>query len=151
MSDLVNEQGLGASESSSDTRDSKYIPRVWWSLGFGIAIAVFVAVMSIVSGADALMGIVLGVFAYSFVAALFFEDSAVRSVIVWMATRTIAFPGLIWEFDLDGFMWLIGMKLLFWLIGAIFGMICAVIGVIIALIISPISYVYSLVTYIREA
>jgi hypothetical protein len=94
-------------------------------------------------------GIVIGLFLASFAAGLCYEESAVRSVICWMATKSISFPGLIWEFSIDGFIWLIAMKLLFWVIGAIAGILFAIICVIAAIIIAPFALPISIVSYIK--
>ena len=126
------------------------LPRLWWGMGVGIAVAILFAVSGIVCGTGVLYSLIAALFFYTFTADLFFEGSGTRSVVCWMATRSIAFPGLIWEFSIDGFLWLIGMKLLFWVVGLLFGILCAIVGVIVAVIISPVCYIVSLVEYISE-
>lgn len=39
-------------------------------------------------------------------------------VFIWCAQLSIRFPGLIFTWDLDGIMWLIGMKILFAILGS---------------------------------
>ncbi|MBR2611658.1 MAG: hypothetical protein IKC72_01195 [Clostridia bacterium] len=141
----VAEQAPSAQKS---TKGSYPIPRVWWGLALGIVFAVVVFIATFKE--NLLFAIVGAIFAYCFGASLTLAESAVREVIVWMATRSIAFPGLIWEFSLDGFLWLIGMKILFAIIGFLAGVVFAVLGVIIAAIISPISYPINLISYIRD-
>ena len=124
------------------------LPRLWWGLGIGLVLAVAVFILNYQS--NVLYAIVFALFAYTFGASLTLEDSAVRIVMAWMATRSVAFPGLIWEFSLDGFLWLIGMKILFAILGFLAGVLFAVLGVVIAALISPISYPINLISYIRE-
>ncbi len=131
------------------TKATRSIPRVWWGLAIGIVLAVGVFILTVKT--DILGAFVLAIFAYTFGASLTLEESAVREVMLWMATRSIAFPGLIWKFSLDGFLWLIGMKLLFAILSFLAGVLFTVLGVVIAALISPISYPINLISYIRES
>ena len=134
--------------SQAARRAPSSLPRVWVGLAIGLVLAVvaFVLTYEIHLGG----AIAFAIFAYTFGASLALEDSAVRVVLLWMATRSVTFPGLIWEFSLDGFLWLIGMKILFAILGFLIGVFFALLGVVIALIISPVSYVINLVHYIQE-
>ena len=137
--------------NGKSVKRSKYLPRLWWGLGIGVALAAGMFYLSYSAETGILPSLILSVFVLAFGASLTLEDSAVKDVMFWMATKSISFPGLIWEFSIDGFLWLIGMKLLFWLIGLIFGIICAILGVIIAIIIAPFAYPFNLYSYIKEA
>lgn len=46
------------------------------------------------------------------------SDSYLGDVFIWCAQLSICFPGLIFTWDLDGIMWLIGMKILFAILGS---------------------------------
>ena len=154
MQDYTNSAPLTQEEeapAASHTPSRTYhrpLPRLWWGLGIGLVLAVAIFILSY--QINVLYAIVLALFAFSFGASLTLEDSAVRIVMAWMATRSVAFPGLIWEFSLDGFLWLIGMKILFAILGFLAGVLFAVLGVVIAALISPISYPINLISYIRE-
>ena len=133
---------------TTSRRAPRSLPRVWWGLAIGLILAVAAFFLTYEINIGGAIG--FAIFAYTFGASLALEDSAVRVVLVWMATRSVTFPGLIWEFSLDGFLWLIGMKILFAILGFLIGVFFALLGVVIALIISPISYVINLVSYIRD-
>ena len=45
------------------------------------------------------------------------SGSYLGDVFIWCAQLSIRFPGLIFTWDLDGIMWLIGMKILFAILG----------------------------------
>ena len=62
----------------------------------------------------------------------------------------VRFPGLIWEFSLDGFLWLIGMKILFWLLGLIFGIICCIFAIFVCGILSIFVYPFALIKNIKN-
>lgn len=85
---------------------------------------------------------------FSFVALLFY-DGAVPDLLGFMFSATIKFPGLIFTFDLDGFVWLIMMKLLFAVIGFIFGVLTSILGIILGLIIAPFVFPFKLISIQR--
>ena len=91
--------------------------------------------------------IVGGVVAYcifSFVALLFY-DGPVRDLLVYMCTASIKWPGLVYTFDKDGFLWVIAVKSLFVVISFIFGLLCGILGIALGLIISPFVFPYKLI------
>ena len=96
-----------------------------------------------------LFGLVITYAIFSLVSMLFF-DTPVGNVISYMCTASIKWPGLIFTFDLDGILWLIGMKLLFALLGFLFGLLCAALGILIGLIIAPFVFPYIMVKLHRD-
>ena len=73
---------------------------------------------------------------FSFVSCLFY-DCIVQEVVCDWFDKSLHLPGLIFTFDLDGFIWLIGMKLLFWILGLLFGIVTGIIGILLGLICAP--------------
>lgn len=73
---------------------------------------------------------------FSLVSCLFY-DCFVQEVVVDWFDKTLHLPGLIFTFDLDGITWLIGMKILFWIIGLLFGLVTGAIGIIIGSVCAP--------------
>jgi hypothetical protein len=132
-------------------RSKASLPHLWWGLVLaGIFAAVCIAI-GISGDSDTILGaIILCIIGCPFFASLPLEDSTPRDVMFWMGTKSISFPGLIWEFSFDGFIWLIGMKILFAVIGFLFGVICAIIGVVVAAIISPFTYGFNVYSYVKE-
>lgn len=91
---------------------------------------------------------VYAIFAFTF--CLFF-DGGVRLGCVWGWTMGIKTPHLITTFDLDGLLWLIGMKLLFWFLGIIIALVAGIIGIFISLfIIAPFSFPHVLFVLRRD-
>ena len=86
---------------------------------------------------------------FTFTAMLFY-DTAVTDVISYMCSASIRWPGLIFTWDLDGFLWLIGMKLMFGVIGFFFGLLCTILGFFLGLIISPFVFVYVMLTISKD-
>ncbi len=116
-------------------------------------------VLFLISGADGSLDMpyiitstVLSYCIFAFVSSLFYEGP-VRDLLGYFFTKSISFPGLIFTFDLDGILWLIGMKILFAILGFLAGIIFAIIGIIISLIIAPFVFPVRLIKinrYIRR-
>ena len=73
---------------------------------------------------------------FSYVCCLFY-DCFIQSVLLDWAFKSIQWPGLIFTFDVDGIIWLIGMKILFFVLGLLFGFFTTAIGIIIGLVCAP--------------
>ena len=91
-----------------------------------------------------IVGSVLAYSVFSLVALLFY-DGPVRDFLVYMFTASIKWPGLMYTFDWDGFLWVIMMKALFALLGFVFGCICGLLGFVIGLVIAPLVFPYKLI------
>lgn len=94
------------------------------------------------------VGIAASYVVFAFVASLFF-DGIVRNAVLWMCERSIRFPGLIFELDLDGIIWFITVKLIFGILGFLAGVLFAILGVIFGLVIAPFVYPFSFFYQIR--
>ena len=64
-------------------------------------------------------------------------DCVVQDVVLEWTAKSIRWPGLIFTFDIDGCLWLIGMKLLFWVLGLLFGLVTGIIGGTIGIVCAP--------------
>lgn len=94
--------------------------------------------------------VVCGTYAVFATVAQCLWDSYLTDVFLWFIERTIRFPGVIFSFDLDGFIFLIAMKLLFAAIGFLFGLFMAIIGVFITLFLGFFSFPFALIRKNRE-
>ncbi|MBQ7907297.1 MAG: helix-turn-helix domain-containing protein [Clostridia bacterium] len=93
--------------------------------------------------ADIAVSCVITYAVFAFVASLFYEGP-VRDFVLYMITKTVSFPGLIFTWDLDGFIWLIGMKILFAILGFLAGVLFAIVGIVGGIIIAPFVYPFRL-------
>ena len=119
--------------------------------GIGAALILFFLIIGLVNDFNAAAipgGLILTYMVFSFIACLFY-DCSVQSCVVDFFGKSLNLPGLIFTFDLDGIIWLIGMKLLFWAIGLIFGIIAALFGIVLGFIISPFVFPFVLLNAIR--
>lgn len=120
--------------------------------GIVAALVLGCAISAAVEDSDpavAFIGLVFAIFAFSFISMLFFEGP-VRDVIFNCATCSVRFPGLIFEWSIDGFLWLIGMKLLFAALGFLIGLTLALLGIFLGLIIAPFVYLWFLPHYLQD-
>lgn len=108
-----------------------------WAIVVGSLVAVVCAIgsgMSLVEQFDTTrLFVSIGLtYAFSAFAFCMFFDTWVKDVFFWFSTKVISFPGLIFEWSIDGFIWLIGMKLLFALIGFVFGVLMFILGFLVS-------------------
>lgn len=76
---------------------------------------------------------------FAFVFCLFY-DCIVQEVVLDWFDKSIHWPGLIFTFDVDGILWLIGMRILFFVLGVIFGIITGAIGITLGLLFAPFAF-----------
>ena len=106
-----------------------------------IATALFLGLMIFAMTRSFHPALILLVFAggysvFTFTFSMFY-DCFVQEVVIDWFDKSLNLPGLIFTFDLDGIAWLIGMKILFWFIGLLFGILTGAIGVITGLLCAP--------------
>lgn len=75
--------------------------------------------------------------------------SYIGDVFIWCATRSIKLPGIIFSWDLDGFAFLIAMKILFAIIGFLIGIAAFFFAVIFSFLLGSVSFPFILVHNIR--
>ena len=127
----------------------------WWRVIPGgiaaLALIIGITINGIASKTPAVIpgAVIFGYTLFSFIYCVF-NYSIVNDVVVWMCTRSVQWPGLIFTWDLNGFLWLIGMKLLFAVLGFLFGVIMAVLGIVLGVCIAPFAFPYYFVRGIRE-
>ncbi len=84
---------------------------------------------------------------YGMFAALYciLSGSYIAHVFVWCATRSIKFPSLIFSWSWDGLEWLIGMKILFAILGFLFGIATLVFAIGFSVALGAISFPFVLI------
>lgn len=88
---------------------------------------------------------VLGILFFPFLSCLYLHNNFIMDMVGGIATWSIRFPGVIFSLDLDGIIWLITVKLLFWVLGALISICCFIFAIIMGLIVSPFVYPFALV------
>jgi len=62
----------------------------------------------------------------------------------------VEMPGLIFTLDLDGILWLITVKLLFWILGFVLAVLCAILAFIISAVLSVFAYPFAIYRNIKH-
>lgn len=93
-------------------------------------------------------GLVVSVFAFTFISQMVW-DGVVRTVCC-EGGKIIGTPGVIFTLDLDGFIFLIAVKILFAVLKFLVFLLTSVLFVLVAILISPFTFVPSLLSNIRK-
>ena len=115
----------------------------------GIALAVFLTHTDAVHPA---LGVLFSILiAYGMFAMIYciLSGSYIGDVFVWCAGLSIKFPGLIFTWDLEGFAWLIAMKILFAIIGFLIGVFALLFAIVLSAALGGISFPFILIHNIR--
>ena len=118
---------------------------IWAGIVAGIILAITIGcVVSSFKVETLIGGLVVATFGFTFTFTMFYE-CWVMDIMENVGPAAIRWPGLIFTFDLDGFIWLIGMKLLFAVLGFAIGLIGSILAFAAALLVSPFVFVYVVV------
>lgn len=117
-----------------------------WAIVLGVVATIVGVVFSVMQHETLGLGLSIALpflSGYSVMAVVYciFAGTYVSDVFAWVASWSIKFPGLIWSFSLEGFMWLVGMKILFAIVGALFGIAVFFLAVILATALSVVSFI----------
>ena len=118
-------------------------------IGLGVSLAIFLNNTQYVNpGLGVLYSILIG---YGLFAMLYciVSGSYIGDVFVWCAKLSIRFPGLIFTWSIEGFAWLIVMKILFAILGFLIGIFAFVFAVILSSALGGISFPFVLIHNIR--
>ena len=115
--------GTGPFHKITDRNDKK--PLIW-SIVLGVIALIITLIACIVNYSMVGIGWTIGaplLIGYAVMATIYciFTASYVSDIFMAVAGWSIRFPGLIFTWDLEGFMWLIAMKLLFFVLGILIG------------------------------
>ena len=119
-----------------------------WSPIVAIAVLLSGIIYAATQGADGgiiALIIILPILTYTFVSCMFLKNNFIGDTFITIASwGFVKFPGLIFSFSLDGFAWLIGMKILFWILGFVLGLAAVLLALGICMPISVIVYPFAL-------
>ncbi len=98
-----------------------------------------------------IMMILFSLLLFPFVSCCILDNNFVGEMFLTICSwGFVKFPGLIFTFDLDGCLWLIGMKILFGIIGFLLGVGAFVLGTVVGSAVSIFVYPYALITNRRN-
>lgn len=133
-----------AIEYSKTCRRRSYI---WSGIASAVALAIFI-VCALKYSLDTkylITGIVAGVLLFPFLSCLFLKNNFVGEMVETVASwGFVTLPGIIFEFSLDGIIWLLTVKLLLWILGIMLAAATTVLGAILGMVVSPFVYPFAL-------
>lgn len=114
-------------------------------VAFAIALAIFLANMDKVNpGLGVLFSVLIG---YGIFAMLYciISGSYIGEVFLWCAGLSIRFPGLIFSWDIEGIIWVIGMKILFAVLGFLIGVLALLFAIVFSATLGMVSFPFVLI------
>lgn len=93
---------------------------------------------------------VVGLLFFPFISCLYLHNNFVMEMFATIATWSVRFPGLIFTLDLDGIVWLLTVKLMFWILGAMISICCFILATALSLVVSPFVYPFALTKSLRH-
>lgn len=122
--------------------------------GLIAAIVTAIAVYFAAQYSDAcgiILSVIGGIATFTFVSCLFLKNNFIEDVFLGIASwGVVKFPGLIFSFDLDGIAWLIGMKILFAILGFLIGFAVICLAMVVCLVLSLFVYPFALNKSIKK-
>ena len=89
--------------------------------------------------------ILLGVAGFTLTSCLILDNNFVGEMIAEIFSwGFVTMPGLIFTLDLDGIIWLLTVKLLFWILGILLAILCGALAIALGLFVSIFVYPFAL-------
>ena len=120
------------------------------AIGWGIAFAVIVGVGLGVFTPIHFWAILLAFCTFCLTGCVFIDESFVGEMWQSMISWSFHAPGVIFDLSLDGVLWLIAVKVLFWIIGVLFAIVAFLVGTAIGFLFAPFAVIYDYVQNDKE-
>lgn len=94
---------------------------------------------------------VLGVLSFALISCLILKNNFLGEMMISIFSwGFVEMPGLIFTLDLDGIIWLLTVKLLFWILGLVLALICGALAVVLGLLLSVFVYPFAIYKSIKQ-
>ena len=128
---------------------SKRLKRRIHSFVWGGIAALFWIVAGICAMSDNINGLwgglILAVPSFTFLSCLILNNNFIIDILIEVFSwGFVQMPGIIFELDLDGIIFLLTVKLLFWILGILLALLCGLLAVALGLICSLFVYPFAL-------
>ena len=126
----------------------------WGIAGGVVALAIALLVMliggqgSIHPALAVLYSVIISYFIFAMLYCII-SGSYIADVFLWCASLSIKFPGLIFSWDIEGFIWVICMKILFAVLGFLIGVFALLFAIVFSAALGGISFPFVLIHNIR--
>lgn len=93
---------------------------------------------------------IVGVLSFTLVSCLILKNNFIGDMVLEVFSwGFVKMPMLIFTLDLDGILWLLTVKLLFWILGIVLALLCGLLAIVLGLIVSLFVYPFALSKNIR--
>ena len=126
---------------------------IWGSVIGGSVLAIFLisTIMTNANAIDILFSILIGILAFTFTSCMFLKNNIVCDAFLRIVSwGFVKFPGIIFSFSLDGLIFLIGMKILFLILGFLLAVICTIFAFFVCFHLSLFVYPFAIVKSIKR-
>lgn len=126
---------------------------VWSSIYTAIVLAsgIYYLTTIVPTFGEIALVILLSAGIFTFSSCLYLKNNFIVNMFLGVASwGFVTFPGVIFEFSLDGFIFLIGIKILFWLLGIALGFLATVFAFCLCLPLSLFAYPFAIVKSFRN-
>lgn len=114
----------------------------------GLAAVALIIIGFVTSNAAACC--VLGVLAFTLISCLILNNNFVGDMVAEIFSwGFVRMPGLIFTLDLDGIIWLLTVKLLFWILGFVLAALCGILAIGLGLVVSLFVYPFAIYKNIK--
>lgn len=125
-----------------------------WGIAAGVAAVLIALIVTLKLECkwQVVLGSCIGASAiYPFVACLLLRNNFVGEMVAEIASwGFVRFPGVIFELDLDGILWLLTVKLAFWILGFMIATAALILGVVLGIVVGVFVYPFALVKSYRR-
>lgn len=123
----------------------------WGGLITAVVLAIAIAIAVKFQNPGLQAGVIIAALAvFPFVSCLFLKNNFVGEMVMTVISWAfVKFPGIIFSFSLDGFIFLIAIKILFWLIGILLGCAFTILAAVLGLVVSIFVYPFAIVKSFR--
>ena len=123
-----------------------YLKRRIWSFSVGGVLAALFIICGIINSNMLVGFIVLAVMSFTFSSCLILNNNFILDLVINVASwGFVKMPGLIFTLDLDGIIWLLTVKLLFWILGMILAVLTFILAIVLGCVFSLFVYPYAII------
>ncbi len=128
-----------------------YLKKRIWSFAVGGVLAALMVIFGICNMDVIVPSLVLALMFFTFSSCLILNNNFIFDF-VWEISSWgfVRMPGVIFTLDLDGIIWLITVKLLFFVLGLVLAIAATLLAIVLGCIISVFVYPYAIIQNIRQ-
>lgn len=93
----------------------------------------------------------LGVMSFTLVSCIILDNNFIEDMVLDVLDwGFVEMPGVIFQLDLEGLVWLLTVKLLFWILGIALALLCGILAIALGLVISVFVYPFALCKHFKD-